>query len=142
VAEEGVAEIEIVAAPPPAAPAYAGPTPANPFGGQAFDIFDMMDEVESRPVATVAPRASAPARAPEPVPEPATASEPVPLPQSASEPVVAAQAVLDIVELEEAAVTEPALPAEPPAPAPVIQPIVIGQDPAPPAAPKKGWWRK
>jgi ribonuclease E len=158
VAEEGEAEIEIVAAPPPAAPAYAGPTPANPFGGQAFDIFDMMDEVESRPVATVAPRASAPARAPEPVPEPATASEPVPLPQSASEPVVAAQAVLDIVpadptapepgplpaslELEEAAVTEPALPAEPPAPAPVIQPIVIGQDPAPPAAPKKGWWRK
>ncbi len=27
-------------------PVYAGPTPANPFGGQAFDIFDVMDQVE------------------------------------------------------------------------------------------------
>jgi len=27
-------------------PMYAGPTPADPFGGRAFDIFDMMDQVE------------------------------------------------------------------------------------------------
>jgi ribonuclease E len=27
-------------------PAYTGPTPANPFGGQAFDIFDVMEQVE------------------------------------------------------------------------------------------------
>ena len=37
---------------PPSAPVpayvYDGPTPANPFGGQSFDIFDMMDEAEQR----------------------------------------------------------------------------------------------
>ena len=27
-------------------PVYAGPTPADPFGGRAFDIFDVMDQVE------------------------------------------------------------------------------------------------
>ncbi|MSP00772.1 MAG: ribonuclease E/G [Acetobacteraceae bacterium] len=27
-------------------PVYAGPTPADPFGGQAFDIFDAMEQVE------------------------------------------------------------------------------------------------
>ena len=27
-------------------PAYAGPTPADPFGGQAFDIFDAMEQAE------------------------------------------------------------------------------------------------
>ncbi|MEA2790510.1 MAG: ribonuclease, partial [Acetobacteraceae bacterium] len=35
-------------------PVYAGPTPADPFGGRAFDIFDVMDQAEraaeSRPV--------------------------------------------------------------------------------------------
>ncbi len=40
---------------------YSGPTPADPFGGQVFDIFDMMEH------------ASVPARAPVPVP-----AEPVP----------------------------------------------------------------
>jgi ribonuclease E len=27
-------------------PVYAGPTPADPFGGRAFDIFDVMDQAE------------------------------------------------------------------------------------------------
>ncbi|HQT76333.1 MAG: hypothetical protein B7Z80_27090, partial [Rhodospirillales bacterium 20-64-7] len=31
---------------PDVIPAYAGPTPADPFGGQVFDIFDVMDRVE------------------------------------------------------------------------------------------------
>ena len=31
---------------PELAPVYAGPTPADPFGGSAFDIFDVMDQVE------------------------------------------------------------------------------------------------
>jgi len=140
VAEEGEAEIEIVAAPPPAAPAYVGPTPANPFGGQTFDIFDMMDEVESRPVATVAARPPAPA--PEPIPEPV----PEPVAETPAVPdIVPADAMVSApgplpATLDEAASAEPA--AAVPSPAPVIQPIVIGQDPAPIAAPKKGWWRK
>jgi ribonuclease E len=28
-------------------PVYAGPTPANPFGGHAFDIFDVLEQVEA-----------------------------------------------------------------------------------------------
>jgi len=40
-------------------PVYAGPTPADPFGGRAFDIFDMMDQVEQAAEAKPAPRTSA-----------------------------------------------------------------------------------
>ena len=39
-------------------PAYAGPTPADPFGGQAFDIFDAMEQAEL----AAAPPLRAPAR--------------------------------------------------------------------------------
>ncbi len=38
-------------------PVYAGPTPADPFGGRAFDIFDVMDQVERQ--AEAAPTARA-----------------------------------------------------------------------------------
>ncbi len=40
-------------------PVYAGPTPADPFGGRAFDIFDVMDQAERQAEATPAVRASA-----------------------------------------------------------------------------------
>jgi ribonuclease E len=36
-------------------PVYAGPTPADPFGGRAFDIFDVMDQVERAAEAQPAP---------------------------------------------------------------------------------------
>ena len=43
-------EISPVAVPgaeqPELPPVYTGPTPANPFGGQAFDIFDVMEQAE------------------------------------------------------------------------------------------------
>jgi ribonuclease E len=39
-------------------PVYAGPTPADPFGGRAFDIFDVMDQVERAAEAKPAPRTS------------------------------------------------------------------------------------
>src|SRR5208283_421765 len=53
-------------------PIYTGPTPANPFGGPAFDIFDVLEQAEQ---AADRPFASAP----EPVParEPALVTEPV-----------------------------------------------------------------
>ncbi|PPQ31247.1 Rne/Rng family ribonuclease [Rhodopila globiformis] len=38
-------------------PIYAGPTPADPFGGRAFDIFDMMDQAEQAAEAKSPPRA-------------------------------------------------------------------------------------
>jgi ribonuclease E len=41
---------------PDLAPVYAGPTPADPFGGRAFDIFDVMDQVERAAEAKPAPR--------------------------------------------------------------------------------------
>ncbi len=92
---------------PDLAPAYIGPTPANPFGGQTFDIFDVLEQAEaaaarpepSAPIELVQPEqpGSAPdavnAVAPEPaavtpevaevLPEPAPAQDPAP----ASEPV-------------------------------------------------------
>ena len=37
-------------------PVYAGPTPADPFGGRAFDIFDVMDQAERAAEAQPAPR--------------------------------------------------------------------------------------
>jgi ribonuclease E len=92
--EEG-SEAE-AAAPAPAAPVYAppayvGPTPADPFGGHAFDIFDMMDEVESRPVARAPARAArSPERVAEPTPE--QGSLDVGTPEA---PAVAAEAVVE-----------------------------------------------
>jgi ribonuclease E len=51
-------------------PVYAGPTPADPFGGRAFDIFDVMDQAEraaeARPAAPRAVLAEDVATAPEP----------------------------------------------------------------------------
>ncbi len=54
-------------------PVYAGPTPADPFGGRAFDIFDVMDQAERAAEARPAPRAPSAAEivndtAPEPGP--------------------------------------------------------------------------
>jgi ribonuclease E len=57
-------------------PVYAGPTPADPFGGRAFDIFDVMDQVERQAESTPMPR-TAPAteivNVSEPEPEALTA---------------------------------------------------------------------
>ena len=51
-------------------PVYAGPTPADPFGGRAFDIFDVMDQAERAAEVSPAPRVASAeivnAAAPEP----------------------------------------------------------------------------
>ena len=72
---------------PELVPVYAGPTPADPFGGRAFDIFDVMDQAER-------------AAETKPAPKPATAVEIVnnaaPEPEASNaepEPVVAATKV-------------------------------------------------
>ncbi|MBN8896969.1 MAG: hypothetical protein J0H35_02090, partial [Rhodospirillales bacterium] len=59
IAEPGAEQPDVV-------PAYAGPTPANPFGGHAFDIFDVLEQAERqeaarRPARTVIPAVAAPA---------------------------------------------------------------------------------
>jgi ribonuclease E len=63
-------------------PVYAGPTPADPFGGRAFDIFDVMDRAEREAEAQPASRTAAAAE---------IANNGAPEPEgAATEPVVAA----------------------------------------------------
>jgi ribonuclease E len=206
-------------------PVYTGPTPANPFGNQAFDIFDVIDQVEraaesgrpiptstlvpepvAHPVADSLVELEAPSSVTglgpeaESVPEVVASSHPTPeslveleapsaIPESVSsgdvtdggvteapepvtviqEPSIAAdpvavvpvtEAAIEPVAASAAPVAEaPALMAEPvaeapveappePTPvaandiAPVIKPIVIGSEDAPPVEKKRGWWRR
>ncbi len=143
----------------PPVPAYTGPTPANPFGGEVFDIFDVLEQAEQRAAAQVHVVTAAPTPMPEPMPVDATV-EAVAEPETQPDlPVAAAPEPAAIVEPEP--VVEPVPVAEPepvveatpePAPepepeqivepvaGPAIQPIVIGE--APPVEKKRGWWRR
>ena len=124
-------------------PVYTGPTPANPFGGHTFDIFDVLDRVE----ATAATPVPVGAVEPEPVVEPerelasAVMAEPVVEPEPKLASAVMAEALSAQAGASDA---EPV--AEPVAIAkdesePLIKPIVIG-DGAPVAERKRGWWRR
>ncbi len=112
----------------PPRPAYTGPTPANPFGNNAFDIFDVMDQAEEQ-------RALAPLR---PVPEPPGAAV-VPDAAGASPELPAQYATAEADAPEDIAIPEP--PAAEPESAPVPAPVLVGAGEAP-AAPKRGWWRR
>ena len=136
----------------PPVPAYAGPTPANPFGGEVFDIFDVLEQAEQRAAAqvhVVAPQPEPvaepePVAAPEPVAEPGPVAEvvavapapesvaPEPEPEPVPESVIVAEAAP-----EPESVPEPVLE---PVVGPAIQPVVIGE--APLAEKKRGWWRR
>jgi ribonuclease E len=127
---------------PPLEP-YRGPTPADPFGAQDFDIFDVMDRVEQA--------AERPAPEPEPAPQPMhepAMHHPVPvsheLEPEAPESVAPEPVALEPVALEPVAPEpEPVLaaPANDVVEAPAIRPIVIGSTEAPPVEKKRGWWR-
>ena len=111
-------------------PVYTGPTPANPFGGQVFDIFDVMDQVERVAEAralipTVRPREPAQAQADALTPSVAdeavaetTAPEPVAV-EMPAEPVVAEAEVVSPME----PVADAPVPAEPIVAAPVVEPL-------------------
>jgi ribonuclease E len=109
---------------------YSGPTPADPFGGGAFEIFDAIEETEAAPV-----------------PAPSGLEPPLPLPETppsiafTPEPVTRppAEAPVEEPTSHDAAPPPPATPVEPPEPA--IKPFVIGAD-APAAEKKRGWWRR
>ncbi|HYZ22215.1 MAG TPA: ribonuclease E/G, partial [Rhodopila sp.] len=105
-------------------PAYAGPTPADPFGGQVFDIFDVMERAERE--AEVQPlrrTASAADIVNAPLPEPGSAAPVAPPaaanPSSANTPAAAPQA-----EITNAPGPEPAgeLPAAETAPTQAAEP--------------------
>jgi len=137
----------------PPLPAYAGPTPANPFGGEVFDLFDVLEQAEQR--------AAASTHAYEPDPQPEPFVEPLldEVPQMVTEPVIdaVAEVLAPAVDVppaialapEPEPATEPVVVAElVPVPEPVlepvvgpaIQPVVVGE--APPAEKKRGWWRR
>ncbi len=132
---DGEAVASFDAPPAPAAYTYTGPTPANPFGGQAFDIFDMMDEPDVKvaspnpaPASPEPPPVSAPEHRPEQEGEigeatvPAEPDAPAPQPaELAAEPEPAVTAVEPAVvepTIAEPAVIEPA----------VIKPAVIEEE--------------
>jgi ribonuclease E len=143
-------------------PVYIGPTPANPFGGHAFDIFDVMEQAEQsggkppvpaeRAVQDEAPADDRPSNQPEetgsPEVRPASVVEPSALPEPSSDPQVPELEPLGAAPTEaaqrvsEPAHAEPAL-AEPAPAEPAIKPIVIGGEDEPPVAERKrGWWRR
>ncbi len=154
----------------PEVPAYAGPTPADPFGGSVVDIFDVLEQAEEQRASAAVPTLEAmPEPALEPLPEPPGAAEapetdafaqhataeadtpPEPELNSAETPVPAeseeeteAQApeILPEFAAPETASADPAdvEPVEP-EPAPAIVPVLVGAGEAP-AAPKRGWWRR
>jgi len=167
---EGEAEQSGSPAAEPELPAYAGPTPANPFGSGVFDIFDVLEQAEEQ-------RASA-ASVPEPtlervlvpglepLPEPpgaavapeseafaqhATAEADTPPDAASAEPATtdasdAGGPILPEFASPETASPDPAdiepLQAEPaPEQAAAIMPVLVGAGDAP-TAPKRGWWRR
>jgi ribonuclease E len=153
-------------------PIYTGPTPADPFGGQAFDIFDVLERAEQaadRPLP--APQEAMPAAvtitpAPEPVlvepvlvepapAQPAAVEAPPAAPQPAApqpgpaeslEPVAAPAALEPLAPAAEAESATPAethpVAANDPEPEPLIKPILVGSTGEPAAEPKRGWWRR
>jgi ribonuclease E len=73
-------------------PVYIGPTPANPFGGHAFDIFDVLEQVEASAAVRQEPQEPV-ARQPLPVPgaevgsaEPTTVAPAEPTTLASAEP--------------------------------------------------------
>jgi ribonuclease E len=121
-------------------PVYTGPTPANPFGGNTFDIFDVMEQAEAAaPSQVAAPAAMAPLPGLEPENAPPVVVVEAPYAEvettvSRPEP----QSQLELPEIE----AEPMVAANDAAPEPAVKPIIIGADEVPVAEKKRGWWRR
>ena len=107
---------------------YTGPTPADPFGGQPFDIFDMMDEADIRaaspspaPASPEPPPVTPPDHRPEQEGEAAEATVPAePEAVNAAEP--ASPEPEAALPEPEAALPEPEALASPPEPDAVVSP--------------------
>jgi ribonuclease E len=161
-AEEELSPLAKPGAEQPELPPYVGPTPANPFGGHVFDIFELIEGVEerggwiNRPATPEPPAAaSATAETPEPAtpaPHPVAAAgtdsaegerkamEPDAAPgitePVASEPVAASADAFGEAEMPAPAETAPA-----PENQAAVQPIIVGTE-TEPVEKKRGWWRR
>jgi ribonuclease E len=133
--------VESVAEPgaeqPELPPIYTGPTPANPFGGEVFDIFDVLEQAER---ATDRSIAAAPLPAPEPAPEPISQHPAEPIFELLPEPLVEAQSMPMPEHLPDP--TSEHLPEPPPEPTPALvsdlaaEPIAAEAAPMPAMAPE------
>lgn len=135
-------------------PAYVGPTPADPFAGQALDIFDLMERAEAAQLApppppptrsrggevTVGEVTGAPAAPamPEGEVEAGAPAEPSGIEVPKPQPVAAQPAAMPAEEIraEETPAKELA------SASPVPPPVDVDAAPVPPEARKRGWWRK
>ncbi len=120
-------------------PVYSGPTPANPFGAHAFDIFDVLEQAEQ-----ASPPPSIPERPAEPPPVILTEPEPAQAEATRAEPEFEpAPPVMAEPALEQAqAAPESEVAANDAAPEPAIKPIVIGGEQHVVVEKKRGWWRR
>jgi ribonuclease E len=122
-------------------PVYTGPTPANPFGGNNFDIFDVMEQVEAAAPMHVAPPAAEPSPA-EPAPVAGLEPENAPPVAHAEAEAVAPEPERQPQPEPAASEPEPMVAANDAAPEPAVKPIIIGAGEAPTAEKKRGWWRR
>ncbi len=134
------------------APAYTGPTPADPFG-QVYDIFDIMDEPETlaaspQPVVEAAEAPPSPVLTDVPALDSEAVAEPTApaLPEPAEVAVAPSPAVVEeeppLMNGHAAPEPEPvATAAEEPVSAPVPPPILVGAE-TPEVEKKRGWWRR
>jgi len=135
-------------------PVYTGPTPANPFGGHTFDIFDVLEQAEET---AAFPHEAYPAKAAPPADDFSDRHEAVVTiePQAAPAPAITAVELPAVVTAEPPAAAvietpqpvaaeepEPLAAANDVAPGPLVKPILIGSDDTPAADKKRGWWRR
>ena len=97
---------------PEVQPVYAGPTPADPFGGRAFDIFDVMDQAERAAEANPVPRAASAAEIVGNTAADSRAEDPKPADRGAADPSAADTSAAD-AEPEPAAAAAMAQPLTP-----------------------------
>jgi ribonuclease E len=139
-AEDGTSPVAAPGAEQPDLP-YSGPTPANPFGGQAFDIFDLIDNGDE-PIHPPGGTGGEPEPTPAPEPAPVSAA-PELEPEAIVVPEPEAEAVAEPVVESSPPEPEPAPePANDRAPDPALQPIIVGAEAEPVADKKRGWWRR
>jgi ribonuclease E len=133
-------------------PVYSGPTPANPFGGPAFDIFDVLEPAEQAPptLAEAAPVVPDPATAaasrvildePEPAQAQAMNGEAEALESPDLEEQGTSPEPIETPEPDRLPEPEP-VPANDVAPEPLVKPIIIGSDQEAVVEKKRGWWRR
>jgi ribonuclease E len=148
-----------------AVPIHTGPTPADPFGGTAYDFYDMLDQEPPLPPAEPPPASTAVAEPPAlpdivPLGDPDAAAEPAPAEPVLPEiiPLAGAEAVEAVATVEAGAAPKgepepepapaPAIEAAAPAPKPepepepAVKPILVGEDEPAPAERRHGWWRR